>query len=185
MLRRTFIWVLIAAALLLPASAVMAKGRADMISIVGPGLDGKLNIQDAEIVHNLSIGQFEDFGSPVEAPDDAGPAYEMTRYFKDEGNYVAFDRVRYHPGASGSPGYVYYIGIDNGWTGYDGKWFLVTDEGEQTMQAVLAQNSVELGQIGPSLLADTGSIWVAVGMIGLGALLGVAGSRLRLGQRRA
>lgn len=171
MIRRRGFWIGLVAALLLPAGVALAKGPSDMVAIVGPGLDGKVQVKDTELVLALSIGQLEDLSAPVDAPTNPGPAYEITRYFKYEGNYVAFDRVRYHPGTGDGPGYVYYIGIDNGWSGLDGKWFRATPEGEQAMRSVLSANGVQGAN-----WSQSG--WGALGLVVAGVALGLAGSRL-------
>lgn len=171
MMRRTVFWTGLIVALLLPAGAALAKGPSDMIAVVGPGLDGKVQVKDTDLVVALSIGQLEDLSTPVDAPANPGPAYEITRYFEYEGNYVAFDRVRYHPGTGDSPGYVYYVGIDNGWSGLDGKWFRATPDGEQAMRSVLSANGVQATQWSQSA-------WGTLALVASGVALGLAGSRL-------
>ena len=63
---------------------------------------------------------FADFprGS-VDAPANPGAAYEITRYYIDQGREQAFDRLHFYP----DTGFVYYDGIAGGRSEYDGKWY--------------------------------------------------------------
>ncbi|MCZ2099888.1 MAG: hypothetical protein LC121_27220, partial [Anaerolineae bacterium] len=54
------------------------------------------------------------------------------------GRYVAFDAVRYYPNPDGGRGYVNYLGIINGSSEYDGKWFRANAAGEAALRAVIA-----------------------------------------------
>lgn len=146
-LRRLFVLTLGALALLIIVrDAAMAKGPADKVTINGTELTEEIEVAAAEALQALSIGQLEDFKSPIAAPSEVGPGYEVTRYYKDGANFIAIDHVRYHPDPAGGRGYVFYIGLVNGWSQYDGKWFRATAQGEQALQRILAENGGRLDQ---------------------------------------
>lgn len=141
-------------ALLVPAAGLsLAKGPADKVTIDGPGLTSEIEVTETVLLSALSIGQLEDFGRPSATPRDPGPGYELTRYFKDRAGFQAFDRVRYYPNAAGGGGYIFYEGIVNGWSEYDGRWFRASVAGDQVMRRLLAENGVRLDRALPPSFA--------------------------------
>ena len=108
-----------------------AKGPASRIVIVGPGLDGELVLEgDMAVLIPISFAMLEDFMQPVDPPARPAPGFELTRFFEtNPGQYVPFDRVAYHPAPDGEPGLVHYLGIVNGSSEYDGRWFRTTPKG--------------------------------------------------------
>jgi hypothetical protein len=146
-LRRLFGLILSALALLVVIrDPAMAKGPADKVTVNGPGLKREIEVTAAGALQALSIGQLEDFKSPIAAPSEVGPGYELTRYYKDKGDFIAFDHVRYHPDPAGGRGYVIYLGLTNGRSEYDGQWFRATAQGEQALQHLLTENGVRQGR---------------------------------------
>jgi hypothetical protein len=146
-LRRLFALTLGALALLVVVKdPALAGGPADKVTVNGPGLKREIEITDAQDLQALSVGQLADFNNPIAAPGEIGPGYELTRYYEDKANFIAFDHVRYHPDPADGRGYVFYMGLLNGWSEYDGKWFHATTQGEQVLQRILAENGVRLDQ---------------------------------------
>jgi hypothetical protein len=125
---------------------VNAKGPADRITIIGPGLNGEVVIQDRATLDALSMAALEDFLAPVpDIPESLGFGYELTRFYKvDDNRYIPFDRATYYPDRSGQGGYVLYQGIVNGSSGYDGRWFAAHPASDAVMRRVLADNGVVL-----------------------------------------
>lgn len=122
-----------------------AKGPAQKISVLGPGLSEELEILDPEILPDLSMASFENFLQAVPAPENIGPGYAMTRYYQIEnGPFWPFDHLVYHPDPSGGLGVIHYLGIENGWSEYDGKWFAAQPQGEKVFASVLAEQGVTL-----------------------------------------
>jgi sugar lactone lactonase YvrE len=122
-----------------------AKGPADRITITGPGLAGELVIEDRATLDALSMGGLENFRLTLhEIPANPGPGYELTRYYKDGDRFWPFDRVRYYPDLSGTKGYVFFIGIVNGSSDYDGKWFAASPPADRILRQTLAANGVVL-----------------------------------------
>ena len=52
--------------------------------------------------------------------------------------YFPFDQVVYFPDPEGGRGSIFYGGIVNGSSEYDGKWFRASQEGEAALRAALA-----------------------------------------------
>lgn len=131
-------------ALALPGFA-SAKGPASRITIVGPGLDGALEIvDDAVLLGALSMAALEDFMRPAEPPAYPTLGFELTRFFEtNTGEYVPFDQVVYHPAPDGEPGLVHYLGIVNGSSEYDGRWFHIQPRGERMLREVLSAHGAD------------------------------------------
>ncbi len=143
------IFTMMLLALALPANT---KGIANRVIISGEGIEGEIIVSDPQALMPLSMGILENFQSgvidpPFENPDSM-PAYELKRYLRTQGeNYTQFDSVRYYPDPVGGRGYVYYVGIHNGWSEYDGKWFLVQPEGESVLKHLLSQQVSPLARL--------------------------------------
>ena len=122
-----------------------AKGPADKITITGPGLDEMIEVTDPATAEALSMTMIEDFRYFIDVPERLGPGYELTRYYRlENGTYQPFDQVAYYPDLYGGSGYVNYIGIVNGWSDYDGKWFRARDEADEVIRQVLFEHDVLL-----------------------------------------
>ncbi len=131
-----------------------AKGPASKITITGPELLEPIEITDANVLAPLSFGVLENsFKHVLAVPDSLGEGYELTRYFSDErGNYTPFDHVHYYPNPSGADGYVYYDGIINGSSEYDGDWFRINHNSELVLMGILSQYKVaESPDVVPSI----------------------------------
>lgn len=183
-LRRIFVFVLGVASLMVVAQPALAKGPPDRVTINGPELQDEIEVTDQDTLKVLALGTLEDLRSgAIEAPQ-VSDGYEVTRYFKDGSKFRAFDQVRYYPNPSGERGYVFYIGIVGGWSEYDGKWFRVSEQSEQILQEVLANNGVQLRGVpasAPATLPVTGGVsWSSGLLIILGGMLVLTGWLLRL-----
>ncbi|MCZ7544878.1 MAG: hypothetical protein M5R40_15750 [Anaerolineae bacterium] len=117
-MRRWFTGILAVTLAVVAVRAASAKGTADRILVTGPGIDGALAVTDRAITSLLSVGALEDFmAGAVEPPADLSGGYALQRQFAaGTGAYQTFDRVAYHPDPEGGRGYIYYEGIENGWS---------------------------------------------------------------------
>lgn len=110
-------------AALLTSVAVLAKGSFSFIAIAGPNLKEPIRSTDPALTTDFFA--FADFyRNKAESPADPGVGYEITRYYLDSGRESAFDRLHYYP----DTGYVYFDGIVNGSSEYDGKWYTAKPE---------------------------------------------------------
>ena len=103
---------------LITSVTVFAKGGFSFIIIIGPNLKDSVRVTEPALTTDFFA--FADFfRDKTEAPDDPGPGYEITRYYINNSREVAFDHLHYYPDA----GFVYYDGIVNGSSEYDGEWY--------------------------------------------------------------
>lgn len=159
--------------LALAAPAALAKGPAQRIIITGPGLQSALVVTHEPTLYLLSMGTLENFVfGPIDEPSNLGEWYELERQFDAGGQtYRTFDRVRYYPDSDGGRGYVFYVGIENGSSEYDGRWFYANPEGEAAMRRalagvyqpylLLARDGRSLHFFDPDTLAEVASVQVA------------------------
>jgi hypothetical protein len=76
---------------------------------------------------------FFDFSDRVDVPKEPGPGYLITRYYIDGKRETAFDQLHYYP----DTGLVYYDGIVNGESEYDGEWYTANPEIKVVFESVL------------------------------------------------
>jgi hypothetical protein len=153
--------------LLVTVLTVSAKGTFDQIILSGPGLLETVTLTNDSDVLPLSMTALEEF--PLRLDDEIsalnvslGEGYELQRqYMLEGGAFMTFDRVRYFPDPFGGQGYVLYVGIENGSSEYDGHYYRATEEGEATIQRILAENGIvfETGaEIEAGLPEESGTI---------------------------
>ncbi|MBI1276596.1 MAG: hypothetical protein GC179_00570 [Anaerolineaceae bacterium] len=145
-MKRTFLVTFLVVAIV---TFVSAKGTADKITIITP--NGQIvDLLDSNLIEPISMAALEKFPNSITQPNVTGKGYELARAFKNGRTYRIFDRVRYFP--AGDHGYVFYVGIENRWSEYDGKWF------EASAQGVKAMNGI-ISQIQPVTFANRLSVW--------------------------
>jgi hypothetical protein len=117
--------------------AASAKGPFGLVIISGGGLAADIEVTDRHLLDFFSFSDF--YESRIEAPSAPGLGYVVSRgSTSGSGTFVAWDRLRYYPGADGQPGYVYYEGLVNGSSEYDGHWYRASANAEQYMLPLLA-----------------------------------------------
>lgn len=129
---------LLAAVLLLVLPA-QAKGPANRIVLTGPNLETPIFLTEPEIIGRLSFGSFEDFlAGAVDEPADPGDYFELERQFELENDkFQTFDKVRFYP----DPGLIHYLGIVNGWTEYDDRWYPARPEAAVAFRTLFDSNA--------------------------------------------
>jgi len=170
------------AVLLIPAQLALAKGPPSSATIRGPSLNGEVEITDSVIVSGFALAAFENFeGGALDSPQ-LTQGYLITTYF---GKGRPFDHFTYYLDPQGALGYVFYNGIVNGSSEYDGKWYRVTPQGDRAIRRLLAQ----LGVLTPTHLVRPtagGARSDVQALVVLGIALTVSGwSFWRDGQRFA
>jgi len=122
---------------LIIASTVFAKGSFAFITITGPNLRSEVRATDPVLTTDFFA--FADFyRNRVDVPANPGEAYEITRYYIDHTRESAFDRLHYYP----DTGYVFYDGIVNGSSEYDGKWYRAVPEIKTAFEKALSAQAV-------------------------------------------
>ena len=117
---------------LVTASAAFAKGGFSFISITGGNLKEELRVTGHDLTTDFFA--FADFSRDrTKAPTEPGPGYEITRYYVDGKRETAFDRLHYYP----ETGFVYYDGIVNGSSEYDGEWYTAKPGIRKAFESVL------------------------------------------------
>ena len=111
---------------------VLAKGEFSFIIVTGGELTDEVRISDPALTGGFFT--FADFyRNKTEAPVDPGAGYEITRYYLDGQAERPFDRLHYYP----ETGFVYYNGIVNGSSEYDGKWYIAQPEIKDAFETAL------------------------------------------------
>ena len=147
------------AALLITSVSAFAKGAFDFITITGPNLKQAVRITDTSLTTDFfTFANF--YENKTKAPEGPGESYEITRYYKQGVSDVIFDRLHYYP----EGGFVFYDGIENGDSEYDGEWYTANPEIKPAFEAALSV------QTGPAASSSTALIiLVIVLMTGLAA----------------
>jgi len=103
---------------LMTSVTVLAKGGFSFITVTGADLKEPVCITDPVLTEDFfAFANF--YEDKVGAPTDPGVGYGITRYYIDGKREIAFDHLYYHP----KTGYVFYDGIVNGSSEYDGDWY--------------------------------------------------------------
>jgi hypothetical protein len=127
--------------ILLPASLALAKGEFDYITIKGPGIIGEIDVTNPAMTQDYFA--FADFSQgEIPAPANPGQGYQIVRVYvvftdakpKD----VPFDVLQYYP----YTGFVYYDGLVEGSSEYNGKWYAANPAAEAPFRNVLFQRAL-------------------------------------------
>lgn len=130
-IRNTFGLVLLLS--LLTAVAAFAKGGFDFLTITGPGLKDAIHVNDPALTEGFfTFANF--YEDRTQAPADPGEGYEITRFYAEGIGDRAFDRLHYYP----ESGLVFYDGIVNGSSEYDGGWYTANPEIKPLFESALS-----------------------------------------------
>ncbi len=137
---RKFIVFIFAICLLIPSLEVIAEGNFDYITVKGPGITEDITITDPALTSDYFA--FADFSQgAIDPPSNPGEGYEIVRLYleskESKPNPVAFDLLYYFP----YTGYVYYDGIVNGSSEYDGKWYPANPSANEPFRTVLVKRA--------------------------------------------
>jgi len=140
MIRRYFT-LLLAVGLLIPSVLVFAKGEFDYITVKGPGITGEIDVTNPELTQDFFT--FADFTQgEAPAPADPGQGYRIVRVYVEftdsKPKDLPFDQLHYYP----YTGYVYYDGLVEGSSEYDGKWYAANPAAEKPFRSVLMQRAL-------------------------------------------
>jgi hypothetical protein len=123
--------------ILIASSTVFAKGGFSFITITGPNLKEEIRSNDPALTEDFFA--FADFfRNRTKSPAAPGVGYEITRYYLDGKREIPFDQLHYYP----ETGFVYYDGIVNGSSEYDGEWYAAKPEIKTIFQSTLATSSI-------------------------------------------
>lgn len=144
---KKYLVLLLALVAVLPTA--LAKGPANKVTISGGALTEELVItEDETALQALSFMTLEDYETLTDdAPEGiSGEGYLITRYYEDSrspGRFTPFDEVNYYADPNGEfLGHIHYLGIVNGGSEYDGRWFRASRSGQMTLNEVLGLAAV-------------------------------------------
>ncbi len=123
--------------LFISSHLVMAKGNFVKVTISGSQLTSEIDVTDPSLLNFFSFSYFPD--ARTEEPE-VGAGYVITRYdgqIKD-GTFHAWDKLHYYPNSTGTGGYVFYDGLLDGSSEFDGKWYTTSPEGDVALRRMLA-----------------------------------------------
>lgn len=138
-MKRLFL-LLVALCLFIPSALVFAKGNFDYIAVKGPGITGEINITNPALTADFFA--FADFTQgEIPPPADPGQGYEIVRVYvevvDDKPTDRPFDQLHYYP----YTGYVFYDGLVEGASEYDGKWYAANPSANEPFRAALAERA--------------------------------------------
>ncbi len=164
--------ILILAGLSLAFVPVYAKGPFSKVMIYAEGL--AFESSDSALMDFGSFNRFET--TYPGTPSVTGAGYLIVRLGLEQetGEYVAFDSLRFFSTSLGEGGkaYVYYEGLVNGWSEYDGRWYEAEPEAAEKLNQLITLEKQKVA------LIKWG--WLAAGLVGLG--IGIL-SRKRIKQK--
>ena len=122
--------------ILCTSSVVFAKGNFSFIKIIGGDL--KEEVRSTNPALTTDFFAFADlFQDKTEEPANPGTGYLVTRYYMDGSRETAFDHLHYYP----DTGFVYYDGLVDGWSEYDGKWYTAKPEIKTAFETSLSNRT--------------------------------------------
>ena len=131
------------AAILITASNAFAKGGFSFITITGPNLKQAVRVTDTSLTTDFfTFANF--YEDKTKAPENPGEGYEITRHYEQGLSDVIFDRLHYYP----ESGFVFYDGIENGDSAYDGECYTANPETKPAFETALSV------QTGPAASAE-------------------------------
>jgi hypothetical protein len=133
---KKYIFAILGLCLLIPSAIAFAKGNFDYITIKGPGITGEINVTAPALTEDFFA--FADFSQgPIDSPDDPGQGYQIVRVYVVDTKPQPFDQLHYYP----YTGFVFYDGIVNGSSEYDGKWYAANPSANDPFRAVLGERA--------------------------------------------
>ncbi len=168
------------------------------VRISGPGISGELEFSDAETLR--LVQGLETHAFLVEEPGGLSHLVFEIRMGVGDGNDVfAYNVYQYSPPIDGSPGFLYFADVINGWSSAEGTWFPLSMESDRTLRKFLASHggAVAMTGITPDLgsgpvlrvsvserqplagLLSSPATWLIGGLAACAALFGMASRRRR------
>ncbi len=125
---------------LMAISLASAKGSFTTVVIMGLGTGELRIVSDPGLEGFFALSDFTNGSKEATNPGSTfADSYELTRIGEGEDRRLfAIDRLRYVPPGSEEHGYIFYEGLINGSSEYDGRWFLATPAGDEVMKRILS-----------------------------------------------
>lgn len=114
----------------------LAKGPFDKVTVRGGLIENEVEVSDPLLMDFFDLSNFPN--ARIEQPQVEGEGYLVTRYFKEaDGSFTAWDQLRFYPNQEATGGTIYYEGLVNGSSEYDGKWYLASFSGSTRMRQII------------------------------------------------
>ena len=160
-------------AMLSSSIGAQAKGSFDKI-VIFAGVSGSFEVDEPSL---LGFFSFSDFSEPLSWPAAPGEGWLIARYANDQetGEPVPVDHIWIYPPSGNRGPFVYYQGLVNGSSEYDGKLFEGNPGALHQLQSIVeasSQPAPSTSQVAPLL---------AIGLLGI--CLGIGVSQLLLRRR--
>jgi hypothetical protein len=122
-----FAFILLILALSLTAVSAEAMGKFDLIVMESEGLS--FQVFDSEFLDFYAFSNFAE--ANISDPPSMEKGILVTRYSPVDDVYIEpYDQLIYYPSTNGSGGYVFYVGLMDGSSDYDQKWYQGNPEAE-------------------------------------------------------
>jgi hypothetical protein len=138
--RKLVIWLFSLVGLFAPTSLALAGGGFAYLTVKGPGINGEINITNPALTQDFLA--FADFTQgEARPPAEPGQGYQVVRVYvetvDDKPVIKPFDQLHYYP----YTGYVFYDGLVEGSSEYDGKWYAENPSANGPFRAALAERA--------------------------------------------
>jgi hypothetical protein len=134
--------VIVILLLLTGISPVSAKGVVDKVTLSGSLWYGDVEITEPAMLERLALGVFTNFEKEIDGPPLLSSGLLMMRSYQDDGSYQLLDRLLYFPGEAPGEGVVYYVGLANGASPFDGTWYQVRPDSEEMLLGWLSDEGI-------------------------------------------
>ena len=166
---------ILAGGVLLIAHPALAKAQFDKLTILDTATGRELEVAEPAVLGFFAFTDFD--GGTRQAPSVNGSAYEVTRWQLDHTNLetlIPVDRLVYYHTSEANTlarGWVYYDGLINGSSEYDGKWFPSTRDADAWMESILFEGSSQAASsAGAVPILSFAAVGLAGFILGLGTM---------------
>ena len=162
----------------LPAAA---KANFDRITVQEQGSETQVEVTDPALLGFFAFTDFSD--GRREPPRVVGPAFVVTRWEMDraaDAGFQPWDRLRYYHTSQDNTlgrGWVFYEGLLNGSSEYDGQWYPSTRNADALMEGIIFPSEARESE------ADANRPSLLLGVVGIAAALVIAALATRLSRQ--
>jgi hypothetical protein len=161
-MKHRILYSTLGAVLLLAATAALALAWPDQppekVLISGPGIEGQVEVKDAQSLSIFRLGTLEDFNERSSVTSQIGTGYKIVRFF--DGGEFNFAQLTYYPNPSSERGSVYFEDgpmLQGNHTPYNQTWLYTKPDAEQKLRALLKQLGAKLDNAAPAQVPASGS----------------------------
>jgi len=172
-IKRRLVSILLAVALLALPTVVYAK-ELGVLTIIGPGIEGELNLIGPDQWGKLEDTSFFVQENFIEqAPENLGQGYTLTAGLNIDGTTSPFVIMEYYPAEEGQSGYFHYTARSDGQALQPiDQWGISSRQGDKAFRATMKANNITVqSAILPVLETQSATSPAALFQIPLGILI--------------